>query len=59
VPNKVIMLVACGGAVMMENIAEAVEQSIPIVILQGSMHLCDYLPKVWVKRFSSEFDVHT
>ena len=56
-PNKVIFVVAGGGAVVMEHMAEAVEQSIPIVVLHGSKRLCDFLPKVWVNRFSANFDV--
>jgi hypothetical protein len=58
-PGKAVFVVAGGGAVVMENMAEAVEQNIPIVILQGSKRLCDFLPKLWVQRFSAQFDVLT
>jgi len=55
--HRVVFVVAGGGAAVMEHMAAAVEENIPIVILQGSKRLCDYLPTLWVKRFSSRFDI--
>jgi hypothetical protein len=56
-PHRAVFVVAGGGIAVMEHIAQAVEASIPIVLLQGSKRLCDFLPKLWVRRFSSHFDV--
>ena len=55
--NRVIFMVAGGGPVVLEHMAQAVEEHIPIVILEGSKRLCDYLPKLWVKRYSAQFDL--
>jgi hypothetical protein len=55
--NKVVFVIAGGGMVVMEHMAQAVEENIPIVLLKGSKRLCDFLPDLWVRRFSSQFDL--
>ena len=37
---------------------QAVLCCIPVVVLEGSSRLCDYLPRMWVRRFRTHFDVY-
>jgi hypothetical protein len=55
---KRIMVVAGGGIAVMEHIAAAVKENIPIIILRGSRRLSDNLPKLWVTRFSPQFNTY-
>ena len=56
--NKRIMIVAGSGTSVMEHIAAAVKENIPIIVLQGSRGLSDYLPKVWLRRLSPRFNTY-
>ena len=56
--NRRILVIAGGGLAVLQHVAEAVREEIPVVVLQGSRRLSDYLPKLWVKRFSAKFDVY-
>ena len=56
--NRRIFVVAGGGFAVLQHIAEAVKESIPIVVFQGSRRLSDYLPKLWVRRYSAKFQLY-
>ena len=56
-PNKRATAVfAGGGQAVLKHISESVRVGAHVVVLQGSGRLCDYLPRVWVKRYSAHFD---
>ena len=38
------------------HLEQAVLVGIPVVVLEGSGRLYDYLPKLWVRRFATGFD---
>jgi hypothetical protein len=56
--NRRMFVVAGGGFAVLQHMAEAVKESVPIVVLQGSRRLSDYLPKLWVGRYSAKFQLY-
>ena len=54
--HKAVFVVAGGGVVGLRHMEQAVLVGMPIVVLEGSGRLCDYLPKLWVRRFATGFD---
>ena len=53
-----ILVIAGGGFALLQHMGEAVKEGLPVVVLQGSRRLCDYLPQLWVRRFSAKFDIY-
>ncbi len=51
-----IAVFAGGGQAVLRHVAEAARAGAHVVVLQGSGRLCDYLPRVWFRRFSADFD---
>ncbi len=56
--NSVVAVVAGGGAAVLEHIAETVKEKIPLIVLSGSGRLCNFLPAVYLRRFSPGFNVY-
>jgi hypothetical protein len=56
--NQRILVLAGGGIALLYHMGEAVKEGLPVVVLQGSRRLCDYLPQLWVRRFSAKFDIY-
>ncbi len=56
--HAVVAVVAGGGAAVLEHIAEVVREKIPLIVLSGSGRLCNFLPAVYLKRFSPGFNVY-
>ena len=54
--HNAVFVVAGGGVVGLRHMEQAVLVGMPIVVLEGSGRLCDYLPKLWVRRFATGFD---
>ena len=54
--HNAVFVVAGGGKVALRHLEQAVLVGIPVVVLEGSGRLCDYLPKLWVRRFATGFD---
>ena len=57
--NHNSVFVVAGGAAALRHVEQAVLVGIPIVVLEGSGRLCDFLPELWVRRFAASFDVFT
>ena len=54
--HNAVFFVAGGGVVGLRHLEQAVLVGMPVVVLEGSGRLCDYLPKLWVRRFATGFD---
>jgi hypothetical protein len=55
--ENILAVVAGGGASVLNHMAELALEGIPIILLQGSGGICNTLPNLYIKRFSTEFDV--
>lgn len=56
-PNtRATAVFAGGGQAVLKHISEVVRVGAHVVVLEGSGRLCDYLPKVWIRRYSTNFD---
>ena len=54
----IVAVCAGGGLATLDLVACAVDEMIPLLVLKGSGRLCNILPKLYLERFSSAFDIN-
>ena len=52
-----VAVIGAGGASVLNHMAELVREGIPMIVLEGSGRLSNLLPKLYVERFTSGFDL--
>ena len=52
----IFAIIASGGIGVLEHCQSLVHEEVPLVFLQGSGRLSDFVPKAFIKRFDENFD---
>jgi hypothetical protein len=56
--RSVVAMVAGGDAEALQHVAELVKEEVPLIVVEGSGRLCNFLPRAFLQRFSSGFSAY-